>query len=123
MLRSYLPGVCQHIVTELFETNSLKLTHSKSSTNPSSQVKSSILFYQTASHLHIKIHIQNNVRRGMAKQRSIVYRAACHGTRYKIQATGISCRCNTENKTKKNIDNTKYHLATVVYNVFTNESS
>ena len=29
----------------------------------SSQVKSSILFSQTASHLHIKKHIQNNVCR------------------------------------------------------------
>ena len=38
----------------------------------SSQVKSSILFSQTASHLHIKVHIQNNVcRDGKAEKHSL----------------------------------------------------
>ena len=47
------------------------------------QVKSSILFSQTASHLHIKIHIQNNVGRD-----GIAYRAACSvGTRWSAVGT------------------------------------
>ena len=53
-------------------------------TNTECQVKSSILFSQTASHLHIKIHIQNNVcRDGKAEKHSL---SSCLPW-YKIQNT------------------------------------
>ena len=55
----------------------------------SSQVKSSILFSQTASHLHIKIHIQNNVcRDGKAEKHSL---SSCLPW-YKIQNTSCGHR-------------------------------
>ena len=62
-------------------------------------VKSSQVFYfPKQHHIYTLRYTFKTMSVGMAKQRSIAYRAVCHGTKIKIQATGFNCRCNTENK-------------------------
>ena len=70
------------------------------------QVKSSQVFYfPKQRHIYTSRYAFKTMSVGMAKQRSIAYRAACHGTKYKIQAMGINCRWNTEKAKGRQLDN------------------